>query len=64
MNISETAHVVRKSASDALCTFCTMESCASLHKAFEELSRISCVNVKDARRRIADRLIADNSYKF
>ncbi|HOW40553.1 MAG TPA: acyl-CoA dehydrogenase family protein [Bacteroidales bacterium] len=64
VNISETAHVVRKAASDALCTFCTSESCASLHKAFEELSRISCVNVKDARRRIADRLIADNSYKF
>jgi alkylation response protein AidB-like acyl-CoA dehydrogenase len=64
VNISETAHIIRKSALDAVSTFCTGESCHSLMKAVDDLSRVSCVNVKDARRRIADRLIADNCYKF
>jgi hypothetical protein len=35
-----------------------------LSRAAEELSRVSFVNVKDARRRIADKLIEDNSWKF
>jgi hypothetical protein len=64
VNISETAHIIRKSALDAVSTFCTRESCSSLVKAVDDLSRVSCVNVKDARRRIADKLIADNCYKF
>jgi alkylation response protein AidB-like acyl-CoA dehydrogenase len=64
VNISETAAVIRKSAFDALCTFCSSESCEALHKAIDNLTKVGCVNVKDARRRIADKLIADNSYKF
>lgn len=64
VNISETAAIVRKSALDALCTFCSSDSCESLHNAIDNLTKVGCVNVKDARRRIADKLIADNSYKF
>jgi hypothetical protein len=64
VNISETASIVRKSASDAFCTFCSSDSCEPLHKAIDNLTKVGCVNVKDARRRIADKLIADNSYKF
>ena len=64
VNISETAHLIRKSALDAICTFCTIESCPSLMKAIDDLTKVSCVNIKDARRRIADKLIADNCYNF
>ena len=64
VNISETAHLIRKSALDAISTFCTKESCPSLMKAADDLAKVSCVNVKDARRRIADKLIADNYYNF
>ena len=64
VNISETASVVRKSALDAICTFCSSESCEALHNAIDNLTKVGCVNVKDARRRIADKLIADNCYKF
>ena len=44
--------------------FSTAESCPALVKAVENLTRVECVNVKDARRRIADKLIEDNVYKF
>jgi len=64
VNISEAAGIVRKSALDALCTFCSSESCEPLYKAIDNLTKVECVNVKDARRRIADKLIADNCYKF
>ena len=64
VNISEAANIVRKSAFDAISAFCTTDSCPVLTKAMDELTKISCVNVKDARRRIADKLIADNCYKF
>jgi alkylation response protein AidB-like acyl-CoA dehydrogenase len=64
VNIFDTAAVVRKSGLEAISSFCTPESCQVLVKAIENLSRAACVNVKDARRRIADKLIEDNAYKF
>jgi alkylation response protein AidB-like acyl-CoA dehydrogenase len=64
VNLSDTANIVRKSAFDAISTFCSPESCPVLRKAIENLTRVECVNVKDARRRIADKLIEDNVYKF
>ena len=64
VNIFDTANIVRKSALEAISTFCTSESCPALTKAVENLTRVDCVNVKDARRRIADKLIEDNVYKF
>jgi alkylation response protein AidB-like acyl-CoA dehydrogenase len=64
VNVSDTASIIRKSAFDAIGSFSTPENCPILIKAIENLSRVECVNVKDARRRIADKLIEDNAYKF
>jgi alkylation response protein AidB-like acyl-CoA dehydrogenase len=64
VNIFDTANIVRKSALEAISTFCTPGSCSSLMKTVETLTKTDCVNVKDARRRIADKLIEDNAYKF
>lgn len=55
---------VRKSACDAVCSFAKPSETASLTGAVEKLTAGECVNVKDARRRIADKLISDNVYKF
>jgi len=64
VNIFDTASIVRKSALEAIGSFSSPESCPVLIKAIENLSKVECVNVKDARRRIADKLIEDNIYKF
>jgi alkylation response protein AidB-like acyl-CoA dehydrogenase len=64
VNLFDTANVVRKSALEAISAFSAPESCPALVKAIENLTRVECVNVKDARRRIADKLIEDNLYKF
>jgi len=64
VNIFDTANIVRKSALEAISAYCTPETCDDLTGAIEKLTKIACVNVKDARRRIADKLIEDNVYKF
>ena len=64
VNIYDTAYKVRKSATDAVCSFASPESIPHLVNAIEILTAINPVNVKDARRRIADKLIEDNVYKF
>ena len=60
----DAANTVRKSALEAVGAFSSPEKCPSLVRAVENLSRVECINVKDARRRIADKLIEDNMYKF
>jgi alkylation response protein AidB-like acyl-CoA dehydrogenase len=64
VNLFETADIVRRSALEAIGSFSTPDSCTVLIKAIENLTRVKCVNVKDARRRIADKLIDDKAYKF
>jgi len=64
VNIFDTSDKVRKSATDAVCSFASDESLLMLANAIEILSKVNCINVKDARRRIADKLIEDNLYKF
>jgi len=64
VNVFDTATIIRKSALEAIGSFSTPETCPGLIKAIDLLSRVDCVNVKDARRRIADKLIEDNCYKF
>ena len=64
VNVYDTADKVRKSATDAVCSFASAESLSRLVNAIEILSKVNCINIKDARRRIADKLIEDNSYKF
>ncbi len=64
VNIFDTSGIVRKSALEAISAFSDADTCPALIRAVENLSRVACVNVKDARRRIADKLIEDNEYKF
>ncbi len=64
VNIFDTADKVRKSATDAVCSFASAELLPKLRNAIEILSKVSCINIKDARRRIANKLIDDNSFKF
>jgi len=64
VNIYDTAARIRKSATDAIWSFPLSDNTPGLLKAAEALTRVAGVNVKDSRRRIADRLIEDNQYKF
>lgn len=64
VNVYDTADKVRKSAFDALYSFMSIDSAQSYTKAIEELTRVAGVDVKEARRRIAEKLIEDNTYKF
>jgi alkylation response protein AidB-like acyl-CoA dehydrogenase len=64
VNIYDTAEKVRKSATDAVYSFASQEASQKLIPAVETLTRVAGINVKEARRRIADKLIEDNSYKF
>jgi hypothetical protein len=64
VNLFETAGIIRSSALEAIASFSSPETYPVLVKAVENLTREECVNVKDARRRIADKLIEENGYKF
>src|SRR4030043_2489879 len=64
VNICDAAEVVRKSAYDAVYSFADDEKAAVLIRAIDDLTKIRGINVKNSRRRIADRLIEDNYYKF
>jgi len=62
--VYDTADLVRKSARDAVNSFANAEESEKLNAAIEILTQVAGVNVKEARRRIADKLIEDNAYKF
>ncbi|MGQ9620624.1 MAG: acyl-CoA dehydrogenase family protein [Bacteroidales bacterium] len=62
--VYDSAFRVRKSAFDAVCSFAENHETRRLLDVIDRLTATECLNVKDARRRIADRLIADNTYKF
>lgn len=62
--IYDTADLVRKSARDAINSFADAELSKYLNEATEILTRVAAVNVKEARRHIADKLIEENAYKF
>jgi alkylation response protein AidB-like acyl-CoA dehydrogenase len=64
VNLFDTASIVRKSALEAISAFSSPELCPELVSAIEILTKVECVNVKDARRRIAEKLIEANVYKF
>ncbi len=64
VNIYETAGIVRKSAEDAIYSFAHDDIAAKLINASEKLTRVKGLNIKESRRRIADKLISDNVYKF
>ena len=64
VNVYDTAGKIRKSASDAVNSFATGELAIKLLKSIEILTRVSAVNIRDSRRKIADKLIEDNVYRF
>jgi alkylation response protein AidB-like acyl-CoA dehydrogenase len=64
VNIYEAAHKIRKAAFDAVHSFAAPELACKLKKVMDILTATECVNIKDARRIIADKLIGDNMYKF
>jgi alkylation response protein AidB-like acyl-CoA dehydrogenase len=62
--VYDAADLIRKEACDAINSFASADVAAGLLKAMNTLTTLAGVNVKSARRRIADKLIADNTYKF
>jgi alkylation response protein AidB-like acyl-CoA dehydrogenase len=60
----DTAHLIRKNAKDAIYSIAEGEEAEKLVKAVKTLTRVEGVNVMIARRRIVDKLIEDNEYKF
>ena len=64
VNVYDAAGKIRKSACDAVYSFASPSIAPKLVKAVEILTKAEGVNIKDARRRIAGKLIEDNVYKF
>jgi alkylation response protein AidB-like acyl-CoA dehydrogenase len=64
VNVYDTAGKIRKSACDAIYSFASPDIAGKLLKAIDILSKVGGVNVKNARRRIANKLIEDGVYKF
>jgi alkylation response protein AidB-like acyl-CoA dehydrogenase len=62
--IYDASYKIRKAALDAVHSFAGADEAPALARAMEILTATGGVNVKDARRRIADKLIEDNGYKF
>ena len=64
VNIYDAAEKIRKNAYDAINSFASPANADKLIKAVNNLTAVAGLNVKDARRRIADKLIEDNAYKL
>lgn len=60
----DAANKIRKFALDCLFSLPEQENANKLEKAVNTLTSVAGVNVKEARRRIAAKLIEDNEYKF
>lgn len=60
----DTADSIRKNAIDSFNAYTVEAENAKLRIAAEKLSFVPSCNTKAARRRIADKLIGDNTYKF
>jgi hypothetical protein len=64
VNIYEASHKIRKAAFDAVHSFADRDLACRITKVMDILTHNGCINIKNARRMIADKLIADNAYKF
>lgn len=62
--IYEASSNLYKSAMDALNSFATGEEFIKIQNGLRHFTTIEAVNIKEARRRIANKLIEDNNYKF
>lgn len=64
VSVYDCADLLRKAGLEAVYSFASAESAKDLANAINLLTKVCGVNVKEARRRIADKLIAENTYKF
>jgi alkylation response protein AidB-like acyl-CoA dehydrogenase len=64
VKVYDAAAKIRKSAYDAVNSFATGELAGRMTRAVDALTAVSGINIKDARRKIADKLIEDNHYRF
>jgi alkylation response protein AidB-like acyl-CoA dehydrogenase len=62
--VYDAASFIRKNAKDAIYSVSEGDESENLAKAIKTLTRVAGVNVKDARRSVANKLIEDNEYKF
>ena len=62
--IYDAAGIIMKSGFDAVYSYAEEDQTAGLIDAIKMLTTVNAVNVKEARRAIADKLIEDNQYKF
>jgi hypothetical protein len=62
--VYEASAAIYKSAMDALNSFAEGEEFKKIQKILFSLANTEQVNVKEARRRVANKLIEDNIYKF
>ncbi|NSW95006.1 MAG: acyl-CoA dehydrogenase family protein [Bacteroidales bacterium] len=64
VNIFDASSRIKKNACDLICSLADAAYSDKLQRAAEVLCKVPCINVKEARRRIAGKLIEDNSYLF
>lgn len=62
--VFDAAEKVRKASYDLVYSFAAPETAARMVRATDALTVVAGVNVKEARRRVAAKLIEDNAYKF
>lgn len=62
--VYDAASLIRKSGHDAINSFAEGEEREKLIGHIEQLTKVAPVNVKEARRRIANKLIDENKYTF
>ena len=64
INVYDASEKVRKNAYDAIYSYASREKIPALLKAVDTLVCVEGINVKESRRKIAGKLIADNAYQF
>ncbi len=64
INVYDTASKINKAGKDAINSFAEEGEREKITDAIDTLTKVKGVNVKDIRRRIADKLIEDNRYNF
>jgi alkylation response protein AidB-like acyl-CoA dehydrogenase len=62
--VYDTADEIRKQGRDGINSFATGDEAVAIMKAIDACTDVVPVNVKEARRRIAAKLIEDNDYRF
>ena len=62
--IYDAADRINKAGKDALNSFAEGDELRMMHIGLKRFTKVEPFNSKDARRRISDRLVADNGYHF